>query len=326
MTRSSPSGSFRLFQFSGIDVYLHWTWFLAAWYFIGQRSGAYHSLTWNVAEYLTLFAIVLTHEFGHAFASRQVGGESREIVLWPFGGIAFARVPPRPAAELWAVAAGPLVNVALVPVFAAIFWTMGAAEFPKVLWDVDSFFRLLFYFPEPVRFVGMIYWINVVLLFFNVLPIYPLDGGQMLRSLLWFKLGKGRSLQVATIIGFVGVAGLLLYAIYKGRIFTGMIALFLAAECARSYKLSQHFLRLSRMPRHREFACPACGEPPPGGPHWTCRACGQEFDPFSTHALCPHCQTPQEETACAHCGAAHPIARWEKTTRRGGDSPPIIEV
>src|SRR6202035_248478 len=68
-------------------------------------------------EYLALFLIVMIHEFGHALACRQVGGTANQIVLWPLGGVAYVDPPPRPGAMLWSIAAGPLVNVALLPVF-----------------------------------------------------------------------------------------------------------------------------------------------------------------------------------------------------------------
>src|SRR5215469_9955891 len=111
----SRQGSIRLFQFSGIDVYLHWCWFLVAVFEIQSRAGRYSSIAWNIAEYLALFLIVLAHEFGHALACRQVGGRANQIVLWPLGGVAYVAPPPRPGATLWSIAAGPLVNVALAP-------------------------------------------------------------------------------------------------------------------------------------------------------------------------------------------------------------------
>src|ERR1700680_2520135 len=109
--------SIRLFRFNGIDLSLHWSWFLVAAYEISGRQKTYSSLTWNVLEYLALFLIVLLHEFGHALACRQVGGTANQIVLWPLGGVAYVSPPPRPAATLWSIAAGPLVNVVLIPIF-----------------------------------------------------------------------------------------------------------------------------------------------------------------------------------------------------------------
>jgi Zn-dependent protease len=88
-------GSFRLFRFAGIDVYLHWSWFLIAVYGISLRAGRYSSMTWPVLEYLALFLIVLIHEFGHALACRQVGGQANQIVLWPLGGVAYVAPPPQ---------------------------------------------------------------------------------------------------------------------------------------------------------------------------------------------------------------------------------------
>src|SRR4029077_14532742 len=120
-TTSSPmSGSFRLFRLGGISVHLHWSWLVVAVISLQYRMNKYDSQAWAVAEYLSLFAIVLVHEFGHALACRSVGGRADHIVLWPLGGIAFVSPPPRPGALLWSIAAGPLVNVVLVPI------TMGA--------------------------------------------------------------------------------------------------------------------------------------------------------------------------------------------------------
>src|SRR3954453_6292179 len=159
-------GSIRLFGFSGIDVFLHWSWFLVAVYEIQSRSGRYSSVLWNVFEYLALFLIVLFHEFGHALACRQVGGRANRIVLWPLGGVAYVDPPQRPGATLWSIAAGPLVNVALMPVLSVLFFQAmrtGSRDLAQLLY--------------------MIRWINLNLFIFNILPVYPLDGGQILRSL-----------------------------------------------------------------------------------------------------------------------------------------------
>src|SRR5881394_4046919 len=112
---SLRNGSVCLFRFAGIDLFLHWSWFLVAAYEINGRSRTYSSLTWNVLEYVALFLIVMLHEFGHALACRQVGGNANRIVLWPLGGVAYVDPPPRPGATLWSIAAGPLVNVVLLP-------------------------------------------------------------------------------------------------------------------------------------------------------------------------------------------------------------------
>src|SRR5712692_5525294 len=117
---SFQNGSVRLFRFAGIDLFLHWSWFLVAAYEINGRTTTYSALTWNVLEYLSLFLIVMLHEFGHALACRQVGGNANRIVLWPLGGVAYVDPPPRPGATLWSIAAGPLVNVALIPILTGL--------------------------------------------------------------------------------------------------------------------------------------------------------------------------------------------------------------
>src|ERR1700730_9142173 len=118
---TSHDGSFRLFRIAGIDVLLHWSWLVVAYLELRFRTSHYQTPAWNVAEYLTLFGIVTLHEFGHALACRQVGGKANRIVLWPLGGIAFVSPPPRPGAVLWSIAAGPLVNLMLVPLTVALF-------------------------------------------------------------------------------------------------------------------------------------------------------------------------------------------------------------
>ncbi len=309
---STQSGTIRLFRFNGIQVYLHWSWFVVALVELSTRRRAYDSPVWNVAEYLTLFLIVLLHEFGHSFAARQTGGQADEIILWPLGGIAFVRAPLRAGAQLWSVAAGPLVNVILVPVLFGLQWAR-----VNWGWGLDHI--------DVGRFLRTVIWINFALLIFNLLPVYPLDGGQILRSVLWYPFGRARSLQIASVVGFVGIAGLAFYAFQQRSIWMGIMTLFLVQQCLAGYRQAQALLALSRIPRHSGFACPGCGQPPPGGPLWRCHACGNPFDPFSTRGICPHCQVAQPAAPCAFCGVAHPVERWT-TTRWDSGQPPVIDV
>src|SRR5580704_7817337 len=160
---SLAGGSFRLFRVAGIQVYLHWSWLVVAYIEIVSRVNKYQSMAWNVIEYLALFGIVLMHEFGHALACRQVGGEADRIMLWPLGGVAFVQPPPRPGALLWSIAAGPLVNVILLPITIIAFMLAAGAG-----WQLQ--------YPDFVHFLSSIAVINFALLAFNMLPIYPLDG------------------------------------------------------------------------------------------------------------------------------------------------------
>ena len=282
-------------------MYLHWWWFVFAFIQVSLRSRAYGSIAWNVAEYLAVFVIVLLHEFGHSFACRQTGGKADEIVLWPLGGIAFVQPPPRPGAELWSIAAGPLVNVLLIPIIAGLI--LARTQFG---WGID--------YPDLGRFLRALWFINLGLLAFNLLPVYPLDGGQILRSLLWFVIGRARSLLVASLIGFAGiavVAGYFLWSDPDRWLIVGLLAFFLGQQCWQGFRHARALLALGRRPRHSGYACPACREAPAGGPMWQCGNCGQGFDPFSTRGICPHCRSPRSVIPCPTCGTPSPIEQWE---------------
>lgn len=292
----SRQGSVRLFSYFGITVFLHWSWFLMAVYEINAQSGGYSSVGWNVAEYLALFLIVMLHEFGHALACRQVGGTANQIVLWPFGGVAYVDPPPRPGATLWSIAAGPLVNVALMPVILAVRMLGNSAGWATV--------------PDVAQFVHRVLWINGALFVFNMLPIYPLDGGQILRSLLWFVFGRARSLWVATILGFIGIPLFLLFAWRLESAWLGILGVFLLLNCWGGLQHARALSKIAKLPRREGFACPRCKTAPPLGAYWNCSHCGQSFDTFATGASCPNCRTQFNVTRCLDCGGTRPIADW----------------
>ncbi len=225
------SGVIRLFRFAGIDVFLHFSWFLVAAIYISGYIRRYESPVWGVLEYISVFAIVLIHEFGHALACRQVGGIANRIVLWPLGGIAFVDPPRRPGAYLWSIAAGPLVNVILLPVLAFVSM-MAQASLPGS--DVAVFFRDLNF-------------INAVLLGFNLLPVFPLDGGQIVRGLLWFPFGEIRSLQISSVIGLVGGAILGIVGLMAGSVWWAVLAFFLLSRAWYGWQQAKAMIVASKM-------------------------------------------------------------------------------
>ena len=278
-------------------MFLHWSWFLVAVLEIQNQKGRYSSLTWSVAEYLALFLIVMLHEFGHSLACRQVGGKANQIVLWPLGGVAYVDPPPRPGATLWSIAAGPLVNVVLAPILFVSLTLGQSLGWPQAMPDLYTLLRWM--------------WkIDIGLLVFNMLPIYPLDGGQILRSLLWFVLGRARSLMVATILGFIGVAGFIAFAFWMQSIWFGAIAVFMLMNCWGGLQHARALLRFAKVPRREGFACPACKTAPPLGDFWKCGRCGQAFDTFQTRGVCPNCAAQYPVTTCLDCGAQSPMSEW----------------
>src|SRR6266513_2136773 len=148
---SMRQGSIHLFRIAGVDVFLHWSWFLVAAFEISGRTRTYSSLSWNILEYLALFSIVLTHEYGHALACRSVGGIANRIVMWPLGGVAYVDPPARPGATLWSIAAGPLVNVVLAPVL-----YVTALTFRNVGWAAAM--------PDAYALLHSIWIVNLILL------------------------------------------------------------------------------------------------------------------------------------------------------------------
>lgn len=216
-------GSIPLFRIAGIRVSLHFTWFIIAAYAITATRDRYHEPISAAYAYLALFLIVLLHEFGHAFACRSVGGRAEQIILWPLGGVAFVSPPPRPGAMLWSIVAGPLVNVALLPVF----WVFLRAV---------SGGAILQGWPDAYPLVRDVALVNIGILIFNLLPIFPLDGGQIVRSLLWFVVGRIRSLQIAAALGMIGAAALGAYAFYAQSIWLGVLAFFLISQAGAGWQ------------------------------------------------------------------------------------------
>jgi len=230
---SRHSGSIRLFSVFGIDIFLHWSWLIVA---VIQYEMV-RDLTdpiGHLATYISLFGIVLLHELGHSLACRSVGGQADQIVLWPLGGIAFVRPPQRPGATLWSIAAGPLVNVALVPLTMAV-WFFVIGETGQSDWN-----RLQLY-------VASITAINVMLLVFNLLPIYPLDGGQIVQSILWYFIGRSRSLMVTAAFGLFCAVVIGIAMLMMGDYWLVLIAVFIGLQAWRGMRVARV---LSEMDAH----------------------------------------------------------------------------
>ncbi|MEI6970277.1 MAG: site-2 protease family protein [bacterium] len=303
-------GAAPIMRVAGITVYLHWSWLLVALILVQNSFGHYSSLLFRVLEYLSIFGLVLLHEFGHSLACRSVGGKADRIMLWPLGGVAFVQPPQRPGATLWSIAAGPLVNVVMV----LLLYVSGLWLRDFGVWETN---------PNLHELGVSVFVINIGMLMFNLWPIYPLDGGQILRSLLWFVFGRANSLLIAVIIGFLGVGLLVALAAMKFLVngFVGgvstmwlvIIAVFMLMSCWRGLLSALALARLERIPRHKGAACPGCGEAPMIGRYWDCNRCHTRFDTFETNAACPGCGTVFLTTLCQQCGESSPMAAWKKT-------------
>lgn len=236
----------------GINVLMHWTFLM---YALARISNS-REPKWDGIFLGLLFLIVLLHEFGHSLACRSVGGRADHIVLWPLGGLAFVNPPPRPGAQLWTTVAGPLVNAVLIPVCWVVY-----RQVDHVL-PIDSQANFWISLIAQVCLS-----INIGLLVFNLLPIYPLDGGRMLQEILWFFIGFPRSLITAGMIGTLAgigfiVLGLGLWQIVISLPFLGpyvlggrdgqmnfsliLIGILAAFESFRAYRQGQEILGWQR--------------------------------------------------------------------------------
>jgi Zn-dependent protease len=189
------SWSWRIGRIAGIDVYVHFTFFLLlAWV-----AGVYYMLNRNVWEalygvsfILALFAIVVLHELGHALTARRYGIQTRDITLLPIGGVArLERMPEEPAQELVVALAGPAVNVVL----AALIYLILALGAGIPVAPLNEAIRI------GSGFLSQLFWVNVVLVVFNMVPAFPMDGGRVLRALLATRLDYVRATQIAATVG-----------------------------------------------------------------------------------------------------------------------------
>src|SRR6202047_12390 len=160
--------------------------FLLLLAFVWFQSGTFQS----VLFILILFACVVLHEFGHAFAARAFGIQTRDITLYAIGGVARPnRIPEKPWQELIVAIAGPLVNVVIA---AALF----------LVTNVSSGFQQVELLESPrIALLDKVAWANVFLILFNLIPAFPMDGGRVLRALLAMVTPYARATQIAAWIG-----------------------------------------------------------------------------------------------------------------------------
>jgi stage IV sporulation protein FB len=169
-----------------------------------------------------LFLIVLLHEFGHCFAARAVGGTADEIVMHPLGGLALASPPRRPLPTFITVAAGPAVNLLICGICGAILWSLTG----RVPWNpfIPTPYGVFHSWLNVYRYAWWIFQVSWMLFVFNVLPIFPLDGGQMLQSILWRWYGYYKSMNIACITGMIGAVIGAMVALASRQLWLGILA------------------------------------------------------------------------------------------------------
>jgi Zn-dependent protease/predicted transcriptional regulator len=225
----------------GVPIGLHVTWVLIAVLisvslavrFEAEHPGWSLAVVWSTAIItgLLFFAGLILHELAHAAAARASGVSTRSITLFAFGGLAhMPQEPPSPKAEFWTAVAGPLISLALGVLLLAVplatGWMPGAVPSTPVM--------------------ALLVWlgsINLVLAIFNLFPGYPLDGGRVLRSLVWAITGdRNRATKIAAAVGQVVAFVLIAYGLAGffggggfGALWLGLIGWFLLMAAQQAY-------------------------------------------------------------------------------------------
>lgn len=183
----------KLGRFAGIDVFVHVTFLLiVGWYGLTYwlESRTIAAVLEGVAFILLLFVAVTLHEYGHALTARRFGIKTRDITLYPIGGVArLERMPEKPIQELWVALAGPAVNLVIAAgLFAWLVLTNAFVPLSQLTLTAGSFIERLML-------------VNLSLVAFNLIPAFPMDGGRVLRALLALKLDYVQATQIAAKIG-----------------------------------------------------------------------------------------------------------------------------
>lgn len=198
--------SWKIGEIGGVGIYIHATFLLLiAWigFIYWNESRSLASTLEGIGFILTLFLCVLLHELGHSFSARRYDIKTRDITLYPIGGVAqLERMPDKPMQEFVVALAGPAVNVVIA---AILYLYLSLADGFPTLEEIET---------AESSFAFRVLAANVFLVVFNLLPAFPMDGGRALRALLATFLDYGQATQMAASIGqgmalLFGLVGLL---------------------------------------------------------------------------------------------------------------------
>ncbi|HTK77518.1 MAG TPA: M50 family metallopeptidase [Gemmataceae bacterium] len=215
--------SWRIGTAFGIGLYVHWTFLLlpaiVGWFNL-QHDG-YEAATLAVATIFALLGCVMLHELGHALMARVFGVGTRDITMYPIGGVArLERMPDRPVEELFIAVAGPLVNVVI------------AAGLLGGMLLTDTYARWAAS-PADMRYLAFggklliqLFGMNVMLVLFNMLPAFPMDGGRVLRSLLAMWIDRVPATEVAVVVASGFAVLFMAFAWLNNQPIIGLIGVF----------------------------------------------------------------------------------------------------
>ncbi|MEQ9438410.1 MAG: site-2 protease family protein [Cyclobacteriaceae bacterium] len=193
-------------SYAGIKVFIHWTfWIIIGWIFLmhyNMGHGIYEGL-WGVLFVLALFGCVVLHEFGHALTAKRFNILTRDITIYPIGGIAsLEAMPEKPQQELLVAIAGPAVNLGIAAILLIYLQYTGKIPDLSTLEVEDQNAHML-----GQSFGFNLFAANLILAVFNLIPAFPMDGGRVLRAVLAFTMDRSRATRIAATVGqFLAIA------------------------------------------------------------------------------------------------------------------------
>jgi Zn-dependent protease len=221
--------SLNLFRIRGIQLAVHFSFFLLL-ALVGQEgwsNGGWMGVFWNVATLLVFFTCVVLHELGHSFTAMHYGVGVRRILLMPIGGMAeFDQIPRQPLREFLITLAGPAVNFVIAGGLSLVVgmpfgWPFGAYDFPA---NAEGFTQLV------------IHW-NLLMGLFNLVPVFPMDGGRIFRALLATRLPYLRATFTAALVGkILAVLGAAVALFYFQAVLTAVLFAFIFIAGEMEYR------------------------------------------------------------------------------------------
>jgi Zn-dependent protease len=214
-------GSWKIGKAFGIDIFVHWSFFLLFVYlsFDSQGEEFGPGVLHRAILVTLLFGCVVLHELGHALMARRFGVGTRDITLYPIGGIArLERMPERPFEEICVALAGPAVNVVIAGLLMAPLLMRSALR--------ESFGTELEALVQGDLLTGLLIG-NIGLVLFNLLPVFPSDGGRVLRALLVTPFGRVQATRIAATVGAIAACLFMVFAVLNQAWLGIVVALFL---------------------------------------------------------------------------------------------------
>ena len=248
--------SINLFKVFGIQLAVHASFLLLLAYYgyDGWVDGGVPGLCWSVGLIVLFFACVILHELGHSLTARRYGVRTARILLLPIGGMAeLDQIPRKPSAELLITVAGPAVNFALVAILLPLAWRGFFSDTDLAVYSATGL-------------AGQLCVANLVMGCFNLVPVFPMDGGRIFRALLAIKLPYLTATYWAVMVGRVLAVLLAGWALYRGNYMLGALFMFIffagTAEYRQTLRRDQEEAYWAEMARRATVAAPAGNEPP----------------------------------------------------------------